>query len=182
MTRARFVLGDGSLRLRFDAIRQAVIVAPRDAPGLQTEIVAMRDKVRAAHPVHAVHVAHSDPLPGSAPFDVKHSPGGMVDVEFAVQYLVLSQAGAHPELIANVGNIALLERAQACGLLPDASGVWPHGLGHAAADAYRELRRVQHRARLNEEPTQVNAAVLQAERNAVLALWHLVFGAPAASA
>ena len=182
MTRARFVLGDGSLRLRFDAIRQAVIVAPRDAPGLQTEIVAMRDKVRAAHPVHAVHVAHSDPLPGSAPFDVKHSPGGMVDVEFAVQYLVLSQAGAHPELIANVGNIALLERAQACGLLPDASGVWPHGLGHAAADAYRELRRVQHRARLNEEPTQVNAAALQAERNAVLALWHLVFGAPAASA
>ena len=182
MTRARFVLGDESLRLRFDAIRQAVIVAPRDAPGLQAEIVAMRDKVRAAHPPHTAHVAHAQQLPGSAPFDVKHSPGGMVDVEFAVQYLVLSQAAGHPELIANVGNIALLERAQACGLLPDGSGLWPEGIGHAAADAYRELRRVQHRARLNEEPTQVNAPALQAQRDAVLALWRLVFGAPATSA
>ncbi len=182
MTRARFVLGDDSLRQRFDAIRQAVIVAPRDAGGLRTEIVAMRDKVRAAHPVHATHVAHSGQLPGSGPFDVKHCPGGMVDVEFAVQYLVLSQAGAHPELIANVGNIALLERAQACGLLADASGLWPGGIGHAAANAYRQLRRVQHRARLNEEPTQVNAAALQVERSAVLALWRLVFGVPAASA
>lgn len=182
MTRARFVLGDDALRLRFDAIRQAVIVAPRDATGLQAEIVAMRDKVRAAHPIHATHVAHAGQLPGSGPFDVKHSAGGMVDVEFAVQYLVLSQAGAHPELIANVGNIALLERAQACGLLADASGLWPQGIGHAAANAYRELRRVQHRARLNEEPTQVNAAALRAERNAVLALWRVVFGVPLASA
>jgi len=157
MTRARFVLGDASLRQRFDAIRQTVIVSPRDAGGLKTEIVAMRDKVRAAHPVKGTQ------------FDVKHSPGGMVDVEFVVQFLVLSQASAHVALIANAGNIALLECAQACGLLP-------HGIGHAAADAYRELRRVQHRARLNEEPTQVTPPALEAERDAVLALWGCVFG------
>ena len=173
MTRARFVLGDEGLRLRFDAIRQAVIAAPRDAAGLRKEIVAMRDKVRAAHPVHASHSANSV---GGEPFDVKHSPGGMMDVEFAVQFLVLSQAGAHPDLIANAGNIALLERAQAAGLLPDHCALWPEGLGHAAADAYRELRRVQHRARLNEEPTQVSLPALQAERDAVLALWQCVFG------
>jgi len=71
-------------------------------------------------------------------------------------------------LTANAGNIALLERAQALGLLPD-------GTGHAAADAYRELRRVQHRARLNEEPTHVTPPVLDAQRQAVLALWSAVF-------
>ena len=74
----------------------------------------------------------------------------MVDAEFAVQFLVLSQAARHPELIPNVGNIALLQRAEAAGLLPP-------GVGQAAASAYRELRRVQHQARLNEEPTQVRA-------------------------
>jgi [glutamine synthetase] adenylyltransferase / [glutamine synthetase]-adenylyl-L-tyrosine phosphorylase len=167
MTRARLVLGDDVLRQRFDAIRTAVVVAERDAASLRREIVAMRDRVRAAHPV------------GAGAFDVKHSLGGMVDVEFAVQFLVLSQARAHPELIANLGNIALLERAQQCGLLSDDAGIWPQGLGHAAADAYRELRRVQHRARLNEEPTQVDAGALAVERAAVLALWELVLGQPA---
>jgi glutamate-ammonia-ligase adenylyltransferase len=102
-------------------------------------------------------------------FDVKHSPGGMVDAEFAVQFLVLSQSAKHPELIPNVGNIALLQRAEACGLLPP-------GVGQAAASAYRELRRVQHKARLNEEPTHVPAGALEAERQAVLALWRSVFG------
>ena len=157
MTRARFVLGGDALKTRFDAIRQAVIVAPRVADDLAREIVAMRDKVRSAHPVKADQ------------FDVKHSAGGMVDAEFVVQYLVLSQAGAYPELIANVGNIALLERAQNCGLIPAP-------IGHAAADAYRALRQLQHRARLNEEPTQVKLPALAKERDAVLALWASVFG------
>lgn len=156
MTRARFVLGSDDLRQRFDAVRQAVVCSPRDAQALQQEIVAMREKVRAAHPTHGDQ------------FDVKHSPGGMVDAEFAVQYLVLSQAVSHPELVANVGNIALLHAAEKCGLLPP-------GVGNAAASAYRELRRVQHRARLNEEPTQVSPPLLQAERQAVLALWAAVF-------
>ncbi len=158
MTRARFVLGSDALRQRFDAVRQTVICAPRDAQALRQEIVAMRNKVRQAHPMHGEF------------FDVKHSPGGMVDAEFAVQYLVLSQAARHPELTANVGNIALLQAAEAAGLLPA-------GVGTASAGAYRELRRVQHRARLNEEPTQVEPQQMQAERDAVLALWAAVFGA-----
>jgi glutamate-ammonia-ligase adenylyltransferase len=98
----------------------------------------------------------------------------MVDAEFAVQYLVLSQSAAHPELRGNLGNIALLQRAEQVGLLPA-------GVGHAAADAYRELRRVQHVARLDEAPTQVTPPALQTERDAVLALWAAVFGSAAAS-
>ena len=162
MTRARFVLGDDALRQRFDAVRCAVIAAPRNAQDLKAEIAAMRQKVRSAHPVRGEH-------PGEL-FDIKHSPGGMIDVEFVMQFLVLSQAAVHPELIHNAGNIALLERAEALGLLPP-------GVGHAASDAYRELRRVQHRARLDEEPTQIVLPALQPERAAVLALWRAVFGA-----
>ncbi len=157
MTRARCVLGADPLRQRFDEIREGVITAPRDPAQLRLEIVAMRDKVRAAHPVKGEM------------FDVKHSAGGMVDVEFAVQYLVLSQSNQHPELRANVGNIALLQRAEAAGLMP-------LGIGELAAKAYRALRRLQHRARLNEAPTQVSPEVLAAERAAVLALWAAVFG------
>ena len=116
----------------------------------------MRQRVLAAHPVKA------------GLFDVKHSPGGMVDAEFAVQYLVLMHANAHPELLDNVGNIALLQRSEAAGLLPKE-------VGQNAASAYRSLRRVQHKARLNEEPTQVIQPSLETEKEAILALWRAVF-------
>ena len=161
MTRARFVLGSDAMQQRFDAIRASVTTAPRDALQLRAEIQAMRDKVRAAHPVKVGR------------FDVKHSPGGMVDVEFVVQFLVLSQSCRHPELVENVGNIALLQRAQDVALLPP-------GVGLAAAQAYRELRRVQHHARLNEEATQVADDLLVAQRDDVLALWTAVFESPVA--
>lgn len=155
MTRARFVMGLSSLSLRFDGVRHAVIGAPRDPNSLKAEIVAMRERVREGHPVKADR------------FDVKHSPGGMVDAEFVVQYLVLLHTAAYPQLADNVGNIALLQRAEAAALLPS-------GMGLAAANAYRELRRVQHRARLNEEPTDVSLEHLVAEREAVLSLWRWV--------
>jgi glutamate-ammonia-ligase adenylyltransferase len=93
----------------------------------------------------------------------------MVDSEFAVQYLVLLHTAVHPELADNVGNIALLQRAEKAGLLPA-------GVGESAANAYREMRRVQHRARLNEEPTDVPLDQMAAERDAVLALWQEVMG------
>jgi glutamate-ammonia-ligase adenylyltransferase len=157
MTRARFVMGLPSLAPRFDAVRCAVIGAPRDAASLKAEIVAMRERVRQGHPVKADR------------FDVKHSPGAMVDAEFVVQYLVLMHTAHHPQLADNVGNIALLQRAETAALLPT-------GVGEAAANAYREMRRVQHRARLNEEPTDVPLNVLSAERDAVLKLWQLVMG------
>ncbi len=156
MTRARFVLGSEALRARFEKVRESVITAPRDAVLLRDEIVTMRSKVRAAHPVRG------------GKFDVKHSEGGMVDAEFAVQFLVLSYSGGHPELVPNVGNIALLQRAEDARLLPA-------GVGRKAADAYRELRRIQHRARLNEEPTQVEPGVLDGERSAIRQLWLAVF-------
>jgi glutamate-ammonia-ligase adenylyltransferase len=158
LTRARCCTGTPSLAERFEAVRREVLAAPRDHGALAQEVKAMRDKVRTARPVKA------------GLFDVKHSAGGMMDAEFAVQYLVLAHAATNASLQGNVGNIALLQHAEACGLLP-------LGVGEAAANAYRELRRAQHRARLDEKPTQFPAATLAAERDAVLALWHAVFAA-----
>ena len=156
MTRARFVMGHGAMASRFDQVRRSVISAPRDEASLKSEIVTMRNRVRTAHTIKPDL------------FDVKHSPGGMVDAEFAVQYLVLMHACAHPEMADNVGNIALLQRAEVAGLLSKDVGV-------KASAAYRELRRVQHKARLNEAPTQVPQADLQKERDAILTLWRAVF-------
>ncbi|MBP7530652.1 MAG: bifunctional [glutamate--ammonia ligase]-adenylyl-L-tyrosine phosphorylase/[glutamate--ammonia-ligase] adenylyltransferase [Ottowia sp.] len=167
MTRARMVppsaptAGASSpsdpLTARFDAVRHAVITAPRDHAALRGEIIAMREKMRNAHPIR------------DGQFDVKHSPGGMVDAEFVTQYLVLAHTARHPGLEPNLGNIALLRRAEDAGLLPA-------GVGQAAADAYRALRRVQHRARLDEQPTQVAPDTLAGERLAIQQLWHTVFG------
>lgn len=157
MTRARCCLGSPAMQGRFEDIRQRVIHSPRDHASLAQEITAMRQKLRTARAVKA------------GLFDVKHSPGGMVDVEFAVQYLVLAHSAQHAALSDNVGNIALLHRAQQCGLLPQ-------GVGDAAADAYRALRKIQHHARLDEQPTQIALTDCLQEQKAVLALWHSVFG------
>ncbi|MEJ6003370.1 bifunctional [glutamate--ammonia ligase]-adenylyl-L-tyrosine phosphorylase/[glutamate--ammonia-ligase] adenylyltransferase [Paucibacter soli] len=162
ITRARFCAGAPELAARFEGVRRAVLTAERDIQALRQEVQAMREKVRQARPVRA------------GLFDVKHSPGGMMDAEFALQFLILAHARQHEELLANAGNIALLQRAEAAGLLPA-------GVGKAAADAYRELRRVQHRARLDEQSTALDEAAQAAQgivphRDAVLALWRAVFG------
>ena len=145
-----------ALVARFDAVRHAVITAPRDREALKGEIITMREKMRNAHPVR-------DGL-----FDLKHSPGGMVDAEFATQYLVLAHSRDHPALEPNLGNIALLRRAEDAGLLPT-------GVGAAAGDAYRELRRAQHVARLDEQPTQLPPEAMATECAAIQRLWQAVF-------
>ncbi|WKB50933.1 bifunctional [glutamate--ammonia ligase]-adenylyl-L-tyrosine phosphorylase/[glutamate--ammonia-ligase] adenylyltransferase [Eleftheria terrae] len=156
ITRARFCAGDPAIAPAFEAVRRAVIAAPREQAALKAEIRSMRQKVREAHPDKPDR------------FDVKHSPGAMMDVEFAVQYLVLAHGATHAELHDNVGNIALLQRAEAAGLLPA-------GVGQAAADAYRELRRAQHRARLDERATHFPPDEWKTQSQAVQRLWHCVF-------
>jgi glutamate-ammonia-ligase adenylyltransferase len=157
MTRARFVLGNTDMHQRFEAVRESVMTSQRDVVALKAEVKAMRARVSQAHPVKA------------GLFDVKHSPGGMVDAEFVVQTLVLAYSAQHPRLIDNVGNIALLQRAEKVGLLAPGNGI-------AAANAYRELRKAQHKARLNEAPTQMEAGVFEHQQRAISAVWGEVFG------
>ena len=158
MTRARCVTAGADMATRFETVRRSVLMAERDPSSLREEIISMRNKVSAAHPVKNGY------------FDLKHSPGGMIDAEFVMQYLILQHARLHQDLLANAGNIALLERAESLGLIPEP-------MGHAAADAYRSLRKAQHRARLNEASTQVPPETLSTEQQAIAALWKTVFTA-----
>ena len=152
LSRARFVCGDAEIGAVFEALRREVLRLPRDPAKLREEVLAMREKM------HAGHVNDSEL------FDLKHDRGGIVDVEFCVQYLVLRHCAQHPELADNVGNIALLGRAGAAALIPAE-------LAGAAADAYRELRRQQHAAKLSGAAyARVPPAAVENARDAVTAL------------
>ena len=124
ITRARFVTGDAQIKERFDEIRRSILLMERDRRKLRADILDMRDKISAGHPNR------------SELFDLKHDRGGMVDVEFITQYLVLCHSREHPKLLENLGNIALLGIAAQAGLI---------AVDHAqeVADAYRALRRRQ---------------------------------------
>jgi glutamate-ammonia-ligase adenylyltransferase len=157
LTRARFVAGDLGLGAVFERIREEMLRLPRDLDVLRGEILAMRGKMRAAHGGK------------SKLFDLKHDPGGLIDVEFLIQYLVLGHARHHPELTRNLGNIALLGLTASLELIPA-------NLAAACADSYRTLRALQHRQRLNDQPSRVSPGEAAAAREPVLALWREVFG------
>lgn len=160
LTRARFSAGDPAVGEAFERIRVEVLRRQRDLASLRNEIVKMRQKMRDAH-------ATKDDEREQV-FDLKHDPGGLVDVEFVVQYLVLGYSHAHPELTGNLGNIALLRIAAARGLIEPA-------LAEEVRNAYRRFRRMQHGLRLNNERPRVAPALVVQETAAVRRLWTRVF-------
>ncbi len=160
LTRARFVAGDAAIGAAFEAERETVLRLAREREKLAADVVDMRRRMHAGHP---------NP---TALFDLKHGAGGMVDIEFVVQFLVLAHAHEHAELTRNAGNIALLGMAGRLGLVPE-------GLAGRAADAYREYRRQQHAIRLQgASHARVDPLPHADRRAAVGALWSHVFGAP----
>jgi glutamate-ammonia-ligase adenylyltransferase len=156
LTRARFVSGAAAIGADFEQLRCDVLRLPRDPASLRAEVVAMRTRMREAHP---------NP---TELFDLKHDPGGIVDVEFVVQFLVLANASTHAPLTGNIGNIALLKLAGELRLIEPGSATH-------AADAYREYRRAQHALRLRgERYARVDPESVGPYRRAVLALWRTV--------
>jgi len=159
LTRARCVAGDAEIGHRFEDIRVAVLRQSREPLPLRAEVVAMRNRMFEAHPNT------------SGRFDIKHDRGGLIDVEFVVQYLVLAHAHRYAELTGNIGNLALLTLAARLGLVDQA-------MAHAAHDAYRRLRQMQHALRLQgEKYARVEAAGLAPQVAAVTQLWKSVLGA-----
>ena len=158
LTRARYCAGNAEIGASFERIRQQVLAQPRDPLALKKEVLAMRQKMLDAHP---------NP---SGQFDLKHDRGGIIDVEFAVQYLVLAHAHAHPELTRNVGNLALLKLAAELGLIPA-------NLAQASRDAYRHFRQWQHEVRL-QGAAHARIAPAQAAPfvASVRQLWQIVLG------
>ena len=157
LTRARFCAGDVKLGEAFEAIRVRILTRPREAAPLAKEVLAMREKLHAAHPNK------------SGLFDVKHDRGGMIDVEFIIQFLVLAYAATHPGLTGNLGNIALLKIAADLGLISVTSA-------ERCRTAYREFRRMQHSLRLNgAQFARVPPEHAAQHAQAVRELWRAVF-------
>ncbi len=158
LTRARFCAGDPAVGQRFEEIRTEILRLPRDLAKLKEEVVAMRQKMYDAHAQKSAE--H---------FGLKHDPGGIIDVEFIVQYLILGYAHQHAELTGNLGNIALLRVAGELGLIDPAQA-------KAAGNAYREYRRLQHAKRLSANPkAPVPREEVEQHIAAVHGLWEAVF-------
>jgi glutamate-ammonia-ligase adenylyltransferase len=158
LTRARFCAGDAAIGARFEDIREAVLRRDRSAQEaeLKAEVLKMRQRMHEAMPNR------------TALFDLKQDAGGMIDIEFIVQYLVLRYASAHPQLTANAGNIALLHRSGELGLIDPA-------LAAGAADAYRAMRKLQHQLRLQGNEARVEPALVERHTGQVRRLWNVCF-------
>ena len=152
LTRARFCAGDSAIGERFEALRERVLRQPRDADKLEEEVLSMRRRMRDAHPNRSMM------------FDLKHDEGGMIDIEFMVQYLVLRHACDHPQLTGDIGNIALLKLAAQLGLI-DAL------MADEAANAYRLFRKLQHQIRLQgSDRAHIDAIRVEHERACLIRL------------
>jgi [glutamine synthetase] adenylyltransferase / [glutamine synthetase]-adenylyl-L-tyrosine phosphorylase len=154
LTRARFCAGDTAIGARFETLRAELLKMPRDKNELTHEVLTMRQRMHDAHPNQ------------SDLFDLKHDSGGMIDIEFIVQYLILQYAAHYPQLTADIGNIALLKLLGQLHLI-DTS------LAETAADAYRDFRKLQHQIRLKgADKARVELTPLvDSQRKAVNQLW-----------
>ena len=157
LTRARYCAGDPQVGEAFERIRTKILTRKRNLDDLKKNILQMREKMLAAHPNR------------SGLFDLKHDRGGMIDIEFSVQYLVLASSNEFASLTKNLGNIALLGIA---GDLKLIDGETAESCRHA----YREFRRLQHALRLNgAQYARVPFEKISAEKQAVEKLWRAIF-------
>ena len=134
LVRARFIAGDPDLGAEFDRVRQDVLCKKRDRQELLAEVANMRHKMRLA----AVDKLKSQEL---ADHNIKQGRGGLIDIEFISQYLILAYAQDFPELTRWTDNVRLLESLAATVALPLRLEV--------LVDAYRTLRSALHRKSLS---------------------------------
>jgi len=157
ITRARFVAGDKHIGDAFEKIRIEVMTQQRDNDALKLEVQSMREKMRSAQHIEANM------------FDIKHSIGGIIDVEFLVQYLVLAHAKQYPELTGNIGNIGLLRLLASLNIIAQ-------DLADKVVLAYRDYRHTQHMLKLQGAAhLRVEMSTVSEHAAAVSTLWSKVF-------
>ncbi|CAO95471.1 bifunctional [glutamate--ammonia ligase]-adenylyl-L-tyrosine phosphorylase/[glutamate--ammonia-ligase] adenylyltransferase [Erwinia tasmaniensis] len=153
LVRARIVYGDSALGERFAHIRRGILARPRDDKKLQTEVREMREKMR-------THLGnkHKDR------WDIKADAGGIVDIEFITQYLVLRYASQVPELTRWSDNVRILELLARSGKMASAQA-------EALTNAYVTLRDALHHLALQELPGHVAVDAFAQEKAEVKACW-----------
>ncbi len=165
LVRARAVTGSERLAEQFNALREAVLTQHRDPQVLRQAVREMRAKMFAEH----VGGDASSKLT-SGMFDLKQARGGIVDIEFMVQFALLAQSHQHPGLTRWTDNIRLLDALAEFGVLSADEKV-------KLQDAYRDYRVAAHRLQLQQRPGLVPAEEFVAQRAAVCAIWERLLGA-----
>jgi glutamate-ammonia-ligase adenylyltransferase len=153
LLRARPVAGSDRVAAEFERIRRETLVRRVRHEQLRDDVISMRQRMR----------SELDRSDGDV-FDLKHGRGGIGDIEFIVQYLVLDQAKTHPDVIFYSDNIRQLDALTAGGCLEQS-------VGDALQDAYRAYRLRQHRLVLDDRPPLVSQADFVEERRFVAKTW-----------
>ncbi len=159
LVRARVVAGDPGVGAAFEAARHEVLSRARDPEKLRADVLEMRRKMTEAHAV----------IKGAG-FDLKHGRGGIVDIEFMVQYGMLRWAHEHPALTRRTDNIGILEALAAEGLLVE-------GTARTLTGAYRRYLSLEHRLKLMERGSTVDPAALDGLPGEVANIWQELIGA-----
>ena len=157
LIRARAVGGDRRLMQRFEQIRREVLAAPRNKEKLRSDVLHMRERMR-----------RELLKPESGRFDLKHSAGGIVDIEFLVQYLVLLKSHAYPQLLEWTDNVRLIQTLLETGVINEISA---HRLKHA----YLIYRAMAHRLGLQQQPATVPLQRVERLQQAVVRIWSAFF-------
>ncbi|ACX94924.1 bifunctional [glutamate--ammonia ligase]-adenylyl-L-tyrosine phosphorylase/[glutamate--ammonia-ligase] adenylyltransferase [Halothiobacillus neapolitanus] len=158
LCRARFIAGQNQIAERFATIRRDTLCAPRDPATLKEAVLDMRQKMRAEH----------GQTGAGETFHLKRGIGGITDIEFMVQYLLLRHAHAHPEIVAFTDNIRQLRALAQADLLDGERS-------EQLVTAYQRLRNTSHRRTLNKQSLELPCADFAEERAVVLAAWQQIF-------
>jgi glutamate-ammonia-ligase adenylyltransferase len=151
LVRTRVVAGDAALKKALESLRMEVLALPREQSELASAVCDMRDKMR---------VEHTTSSKGRNHFDLKRDPGGIVDIEFVVQYLVLAHAGEHAELTIWSDVIRLLEALEQTGLIAANEA-------KMLSQAYLDYRSATHSLGLQGRAAETDAAEFEAQRQQV---------------
>lgn len=156
LVRARPVFGVEAMQQRLRDIRCELLQRPREQSQLRDEVLQMRSKMRE-------HLLHSR----ADQFDLKQGVGGITDIEFLVQYVVLRYSNEHPQLAIYTDNIRILEQAAQCQLIS-------HAAAQQLIDAYLAYRAEVHRLALDNQAA-LTSKTFSTERAAVEQLWQQFF-------
>jgi glutamate-ammonia-ligase adenylyltransferase len=157
LVRARYIAGSTDIGAQFTRIRRDILCQPRDLDALRHQVSAMRERMR-----RELDKSHK------GGFHIKQGHGGMIDIEFLVQYLVLAHAHRYPELITYSDNIRQIDTLEQVGLLNADTA-------ESLRESYRRLRRRSHRLKLQEQPSVVTDTEFTDERAMVQTLWQHYF-------
>ena len=157
LVRARCVYGTKSLKAEFDQIRQSTLAKKRDAVTLKAEITGMRAKMYQ-------HFTQ----PQAVEFNLKTDKGGITDIEFIAQYLVLANAETSPEMAVWSDNVRIFDTAMAYGILTEPAG-------EQLKYCYMAMRNRIHHLNLLRQPSCVPMSEFEAERDFIGKMWSQIF-------